>query len=368
MARRHYWQFLVTDEGNPIENAEITIYIAGTSDPAYVYTDEIGGIATNTAPQTYTSRKGYFEFWIADTTEANGYFFDQKFKIGWKSPGVSAGYIDYIDVFSTSVAEVDVTSTDPLKNKAVSNLLAKGWEDHRFMKIGVGGITEIHGIRPVNLDSYTGIPENTQPNKLIKNVNGNNWESHSNTIFNSIEDWIFNIESSSFERVDVVGGPGKPHGIDVIDITDTNTDRNKLISNSLGKRWWDHVTDPNVDDHHIYSHVDGTRDYTAPVGYLSAITYNSLSGTDFITKSMIEGRSFGMTIQPANWSLNTDGSYGYVVQHNLGVDFPNVILWETTSSPVTGVVVQPIKITRISSDSIEIRVSDAIQHFVRISQ
>jgi hypothetical protein len=30
MARKHYWQFLVTDEGNPIENASISIYEAGT--------------------------------------------------------------------------------------------------------------------------------------------------------------------------------------------------------------------------------------------------------------------------------------------------------------------------------------------------
>ena len=371
MARRHYWQFLVTDEGNPIENAEITIYIAGTSDTANVYLDEFGGNATASSPQTYTSRKGYFEFWIADTTEPNGYFFDQKFKIGWKAPGVSAGYIDYIDVFSTSVAEVDVTSTDPLKNKVVSNLLAKGWEDHRFEKIGTGGVVSIHGIYPINEIQFDDTDtDNTARNKLVNNIMGHNWESHSNTYYDSVTNaFRFTMLTGDYEVTDVTqGAPGNPHGIDVIDVTDTNTDNNKLVSNAFGKRLWDHVTDPNVDDHHIYSHVDGTRDYTAPVGYLSAITYNSLSGTDFVTKSMVEGRSFGMTIQPANWSLNTDGSYGYVVQHNLGIDFPNVILWETTSSPITGIVVQPIKITRISSDSIEIRVSESIQHFVRISQ
>jgi hypothetical protein len=372
MARRHYWQFLVTDEGNPIENAEITIYIAGTNDPANVYLDEFGGNATASSPQTHTSRKGYFEFWIADTTEPNGYFFDQKFKIGWKAPGVSAGYIDYIDVFSTSVAEVDVTSTDPLKNKVVSNLLAKGWEDHRFEEIGIGGVVSIHGMTAVNEIEFDETnTNNTRRNRLISNIMGNNWESHANTYYDPASDsFRFHLDTGDYDVNDPsVGAPGNPHGIDVVDVTSTDDERNKLISNEMGRRWWSHVTDPNVDDHHIYSLVNGGRDYTAPVGYFSSsITFSSISDTDFVTKGMLIGWSYTETISSSDWTHNTDGSYGYVVQHNLNTDFPNVILWETTHSPVTGIVVQPISITRISVNSIEIRVSDNIEHFVRISQ
>lgn len=365
MARRHYWQFLVTDEGNPIENAEITIYIAGTEDTAYVYLDEVGGTAVNTEPQTFTSRKGYFEFWIADTTESNGYFFDQKFKIGWKSPGVSAGYIDYIDVFSTSVAEVDVTSTDPLKNKAVSNLLAKGWEDHMSLSIGVGGVVSIHGITSIDERQYdNSLPENTKFNKLVSNIMGNNWETHSNTKYDPISnDWRFyySDDPTNLLDVDIAGGPGNPHGIEFIDLTSTDTEINKLISNSMGKKWEDHITGV-TDDHLIYSRVDGLRDYTARVGYISnLITFDSLGPNDFITKDMLQSQSFYQDMPQGSWTNNGDGTYTYQVVHQLGSFYPFVIVWSG------GEVIQPMSIVSISNDITAITVEGDIHCSARIT-
>jgi len=127
MSRAHYWSYLLNEEGQPVDAANITIYLATTSTAAYVFSVESGGIASNTAPQTTTNDEGFFEFWIGASNEINGYDAGQKFKITWSSPGtISDGEIDNMEIL-TVPGEVDETDTDTLKNKFVSNLLAKGW-------------------------------------------------------------------------------------------------------------------------------------------------------------------------------------------------------------------------------------------------
>ncbi|HRR48403.1 MAG TPA: hypothetical protein P5293_00285 [Bacteroidales bacterium] len=128
MARTHFWHFLQNEEGQPINEAEISVYLANSSTPAYVYLAESGGTATNVTPQVTTRSDGYFEFWIADALEEYGYT-GQKFKIAWSKPGViDDGYVDYVEI-SLSVAEVDEYDTDVTKNKTVSNALAKSWNE-----------------------------------------------------------------------------------------------------------------------------------------------------------------------------------------------------------------------------------------------
>jgi hypothetical protein len=100
MARSHYWQFLLNDEGNPIKNADIYIYEAASETPVYIYGSETGGVALNTTPHLVSNSLGYFEFWIADENESNGYPQSNKFKIAWSKPGIASGYIDFIDIFS----------------------------------------------------------------------------------------------------------------------------------------------------------------------------------------------------------------------------------------------------------------------------
>ena len=141
MARRHYWQFLVTDEGNPIENANIEVYLAGTDTAANVYFAETGGLPSNTIPQTVTSKKGYFEFWVSDNTDTNGYEYSQKFKVGWSATGVAVGHIDYIDVFSTSVSGVVLTSTDEVKNKVYALFIKSGITTLREIDLKSGELT-----------------------------------------------------------------------------------------------------------------------------------------------------------------------------------------------------------------------------------
>ena len=167
MARYHYWQFLVNQEGQPINAADINIYLAGTTTAANIYTSELGAAYTNTAPQATTNELGYFEFWIGDEAETYGYTKTQKFKIDWERTGVAAGNIDYVDVFPLIVA-VDETSSNVVKNKTVSNLLAKGWEDQKDAVFSDTVTTEdednAHDLQPVIVSS-----EDTKFNKVLSN-------------------------------------------------------------------------------------------------------------------------------------------------------------------------------------------------------
>lgn len=382
MARRHYWQFLVTDEGNPIENAQISIYVAGSNDPVFVYTDEVGPTGTAAAPQTVTSRKGYFEFWIADSNEINGYPLNTKFKLAWAAPGVQTGYIDYVDVFSTSVAEVDITDTNMTKNKAVSNFLAKGWEDHKNSILYENNILQIHGMGAIDESQWDDtLSENTKLNRLVSNVLGNNWEGHANTIYNSTNDrWEYTIAGGPSTHADGIdGNPGNPHGIDFVDVTSTDTEKNRLISNELAKQWHDHRTDTGADDHPQYSLVNGTRKYTAGVGYSNSTIVNTVGSDDFITMGYIKGRHAKAIIEPSGtnnpnrgtvyqnvyyeeWTDNGDGTYGATFLHGINITYPIVIVWET----LTKTVVQPVNIQWISDDQTRITVTSDTHHVVKV--
>jgi hypothetical protein len=351
MARRHYWQFLVTDEGNPIENADISIYIANTETPAYVFTGEVGDNGINVAPQIRTSRKGYFEFWVADNTEENGYFYSQKFKIAWEAPGVAKGYVDFVDVFSTSVAEVDETSTDPTRNKAVSNLLAKGWQDHMSLVLYENGLTSVHGIIAVDESAWDdSVSDNTKFNKLVNNILVNDWVTHSNTIYdNDTDSWVYTLDGGLnylpvLPAVD--GAPGRPHGIDFVDTASTDTEKNKLISNALSKQWHDHRVNTALDEHTQYSLVNGTRNYTAGVGYSNSTIVDSVGDDDFITKIYVDGKKYYGTI--SSYTSNSDGTYTYTVTHNLNVIHPIIAVWEDNS------IVTPISINYLDLNSISI--------------
>lgn len=426
MARKHYWQFLVTDEGNPIENAQISIYEAGTDDPVWVYTDEVGTAGTSSAPQVVTSRKGYFEFWIADQNEVSGYPLSTKFKIAWAAAGVSTGYIDYVDVFSTSWAPVDETDTDPLKNKAVSNFLAKGWEDHWQEELPDDNP---HGLGFVDESDNT----NNLRNKVLSNYLGYLWDNHTRTLYDGTIDTI------------AVGDPSQPaHGIEQGNPApylgyygiSGDTLMNKLTSNDLIYQSDSHVRDTNRDDHTQYASIwggegGGYRSFQGAIGYgaTTGITYDSLTPDDFVTKGMLGGLRYEETILSTDWIINlsitsvgggySDGTFAttggsgdgnmtvtittyggalvdvviasngvgyktndvitvsggtlgtfilndiyYQVNHNLGSNFPVVFLWDLTADPDE--VIYPESIIRGSTNDTIITLQTAIDCQVKV--
>ena len=114
--RVHFWDFLLNEEGQPIANAEIWVYLAGSTTPADLYDSENGNYISSDIPtfQSYeganealsgkeiirTDNTGYFEFWIGKESELNGYLPTQKFKLKWYKAGIAEGTIDFINIIN----------------------------------------------------------------------------------------------------------------------------------------------------------------------------------------------------------------------------------------------------------------------------
>ena len=111
----HYWSFLLNEEGQPIENAEVWVYLAGTTVAADLYASESGSYSSPGEPyqltfnsyeeglqNIVTDANGYFEFWIGDASVPNGYTTEQKFKLKWYKAGITEGMIDNINILTYS--------------------------------------------------------------------------------------------------------------------------------------------------------------------------------------------------------------------------------------------------------------------------
>jgi hypothetical protein len=166
MARVHYWQYIVDEEGRPLENVDVRFYLA--DDPtteAEIFTHpSLGGPTTTSTASIVTDGNGFFQFWIGDEFELlGGYTATQKFKLTWQRAGILFGEIDDIDVFPPifTVDETDNTSPETAqKNKLVSNQLAYKWDTHVDSNAGA----QPHNFQPVDTGST-----NTVNNKLVSN-------------------------------------------------------------------------------------------------------------------------------------------------------------------------------------------------------
>lgn len=210
--RYHFWQFLINQEGQPINEASISVYVAGTTTPVTIYKGELTADATNVAPQLYTNSNGYFEFWIGDEEEPNGYNRGTKIKLAWNREGIASGIVDNIEVFQ-SILGVDETDPDSTyKNKLISNALVYQFDTHSKHDVLEDGFP-IHGLMTVD----TGSTENVF-NRVISNKLGNGWETHKNyefAIFSSEQ-----LEDSA-------------HGLQPIQFWSSDATYNKLMSNSV---------------------------------------------------------------------------------------------------------------------------------------
>ena len=301
MSRVHYWQFLLNGEGQPIPDASVSIYFAGTEESANVYFDEYGSNHSSDTPQTITNNMGYFEFWIGDASEEYGYTKDQKFKLRWSKEGVASGEVDWIDIF-THVIEVDETDvTSDVKNKVISNKLAYRWEEHKNYTLQEGGFP-IHGIEAVN--EYDN-DDDPFPNKLISNKLGKRWNDHYNDTFSTIP------------------ASASAHGIEELDRSDEDETFNKLISNKV-------VFDIDTDIITIYDNLDLINDRIVEMGNAGNIFLPfALSDTWVITHNFgvkyVSVTCYGqddLEVRPQNIEL---------------LDYNNTIV--TFDEPITGYAV-----------------------------
>lgn len=166
MARVHYWQYILDEDGRPLENVEIRFYLNDNPTvEAEIFTDPALGISTTTGEANIlTNGDGFFEFWIGDEFEIlSGYSSSQKFRLTWARAGIYSGFINDIDVFPPifTVDEDDNTSViKDDKNKLVSNELAYKWDTHVDAEIGGAP----HEFAPVDTTS-----SDETFNKLVSN-------------------------------------------------------------------------------------------------------------------------------------------------------------------------------------------------------
>ena len=263
--RYHFWQFLINQEGQPINNAEISIYSAGTTTPITVYTGEITSDIVSVSPQISTNNNGYFEFWVGDEEETYGYPREMKIKISWNRPGISSGFVDNIDVFPSMVGVNENDPDSTYKNKLISNALAYKFNTHSEHDVIEDGFP-VHGLMMVDTTSTENVF-----NRVISNRLGNNWESHRNYVFESLSE--LPLENS-------------PHDLQPVQLNSSDSKFNKLMSNE--------------------------------------VLFNINAGLQEITSSI-----YTETIPSSAWSYDSgSGNYTYNVIHNLFEDFPLVMCWD----------------------------------------
>jgi len=75
---RFRYYFVVADlAGNTIEDAAVSVYLAGTNNPATIYLTRTSEEGNNTPPQIYSDITGKVEFWV----DSDDYDYGQLFKI-----------------------------------------------------------------------------------------------------------------------------------------------------------------------------------------------------------------------------------------------------------------------------------------------
>jgi hypothetical protein len=175
MARIHFWQYIVDEEGTPIGGVSIRFFLADdTNTEANIYANStVGHQTTTSAINLLSNGEGYFEFWVGDEWELNGgYPSTQRFRIEWTRAGMREGVIDYLDIFpplyqvDETIAGQALASEAVKRNKLVSNRLAYRWEEHveAVVSGSVYRADAPHDIQPVIV-----CDTDTEYNKVISN-------------------------------------------------------------------------------------------------------------------------------------------------------------------------------------------------------
>lgn len=167
MSRVHFWSFLKDEQGRPIPDANLKLYLTNTLTEATIYATRAAS-ATDVLDQSTwsTNTSGYFEFYIGDAFEVApnvGFDHDTLFDLVWSASAHDPAAVGIIDNFQPlwQVFPVDETLQGTTRNKMISNQVAFKFDDHEATTY----ITEPHNVVEVNeLD-----PSNSTKNKIVSN-------------------------------------------------------------------------------------------------------------------------------------------------------------------------------------------------------
>ena len=173
MARYHYWQYVIDEEGTPLDGVEIRFYLSdgtgiGTIEASIFRNPTTGAITTISQADLKTDANGFFEFWVGDAYEVEGgYAYNQKFRLQWYKAVLIQGYIDPVDVYPP-LPPVDETVTGQVvgeadkKNKLISNALAYKWNNHIDIPVPSAS--------PHDIQAVMHCDNNNEFNKVVSNL------------------------------------------------------------------------------------------------------------------------------------------------------------------------------------------------------
>lgn len=175
MARADYWQYLVDRQGNPLQYAEVRVYLAGTLTEANIFNHpELGSFNLSSDINLKTNKYGFVQFWIGDQWEVEGgYGENQLFKIVWQNTVDSIEEsIDNLLVFS-AVRPISLQNNSKNIDKVISNTQGKKWDDHVDSIVPSASPHDLEPVVLLDLDST--------PNKVINNKIGYQMYTLANT-------------------------------------------------------------------------------------------------------------------------------------------------------------------------------------------
>jgi hypothetical protein len=326
MARYHQWGFIVNEAGEPIENAEITIKLAGTEELANVYYDEFGNANSSTTPtlsagpQLSTLSNGYYEFWIGDITETFGYRNDQKFKLEWVRIGVAHGEIDYINIFplgpqTDALVLTDCVSPSLENNKLISDYLGCKWDTHVDSEVlgPDADFYSVHGLNFINVEEL-----DTIPNKIINNFYGWHWDHHR---LSTVQDFH--------------PSAGRPHNMEEVQPLDgSSTLKNKLVSNR--------------DLYYLHSRITDLNVY---VNDADTVLQSQIDALKFASDN---SKSGWYTIYVEDWVSGTNNQWYVDILHNLDIWYPFVTVWDMS----TNKIIQVAETEFVSNNTIKIVINN----------
>ena len=173
--RIHIWHYILKEDGEPMENADIRLYLSGTTTEANIYlTKNSANYTTCRNSDLKTNNDGYVEFWLAGDWESGGYAFTQLFKLEWYKVGTAPGFIEDYNPWPNTLIWRDTNSSadKDYRNKFVSNYLVNRWLTHIPQIVPSASP---HNLQPVDYESgclddvYDKVVSNKMLNDILQN-------------------------------------------------------------------------------------------------------------------------------------------------------------------------------------------------------
>jgi len=180
--RYRYYAVVQDLAGNVVSGASVSVYLAGTTTPANVYTSPSGGTGNSTPPQLTTGQDGVVEFWL----EHSEYSYGQLFKLVVESGSLSKT-IDNVQIINWATTPYTVDATGASNNQVVVfNVTAQK------LQAGVG--VYITNAGDVGIGTIT-------PSQKLTVVGNIGIQAGANAFIGTLDNYALSLRTNNTDRV-----------------------------------------------------------------------------------------------------------------------------------------------------------------------